>query len=131
MIQLVSDAPTPPPPPPPPPETGYQMLPPANLPTHEHASLSLGLGIVGLLGLCTCGAGFLISPFALGYGLSSRRAIREHPDQWSGDGVALTGVILGAIGVALLVLTILAALVFAILVMNGTIEPSSDGGFST
>lgn len=104
--------------------------PPPVPPTHEHASLSLGLGIVGLLGICACGAGFLISPFALGYGLGARRAIREHPDRWSGDGMALTGIILGAVGVGLLVLLILAGLVFAILVMNGTLHSTSDGGIS-
>jgi len=106
------------------------MLPAQTPPVHEHAGLSLGLGIIGLLGLCTCGAGFLFSPFALGYGLASRRAIREHPEQWGGDGIALAGVILGAIGVALLVLLIIAALVVGILAMNGTISPSMDGGIN-
>jgi len=101
------------------------------LPAHEHASLALGLGIVGMLGLVTFGAGFLISPFALGYGLSSRRAIREHPDQWGGEGMAVSGIILGAVGVVLLTLAILAALVVAILVMNGTLHPTVDGGLST
>lgn len=122
-------------PPTPPPTTGYQMVSPAAangpLPTHEHASLSLGLGIIGLLGLCTCGAGFLVSPFALAYGIASRRAISRNPGRWGGEGMALSGIVLGSIGVVLLVALILFALVFAILIMNGTIQPTSDGGIST
>lgn len=119
-------------PPTPPSASGYQAVSPAtahrSLPTHEHASLALGLGIVGLLGLCTCGAGFLVSPFALAYGISSRRAILRSPEQWAGEGMALSGIVLGAIGVVLLVVAIVAALVLAILAMNGTIQPTPDGG---
>jgi len=126
----VSQTPTPPTPPPVP---GYQAAVPPTAahrspPTHEHASLSLGLGIVWLLGLCTCGAGFLVSPFALAYGISSRRAILRSPGQWAGEGMALSGIVLGAIGVMLLVVVIVAALVLAILAMNGTVQPTPGGG---
>jgi len=42
--------------------------------------------------------------------------------------MALSGIVLGAIGVVLLVVAIVAALVFAILAMNGTVQPTPDGG---
>lgn len=115
-----------------PPQAGpdYPVVAPTVLPIHEHASLALGLGVIGLLGSCLCGVGLLVSPFALGIGLSARRAIREEPGRWGGDGMALGGVALGAIGVAMLVLLILAAVTFGILIMAGVIQPSASGGIS-
>lgn len=115
----------PPTPPPPGSPYGYPAPGPAVLPTHEHASLSLGLGIIGLLGGCACGVGLLVSPFALAYGLGARRAIAAEPDRWRGDDMALAGVILGAIGTVALALAVVGFVVWGALVLAGLAHTGS------
>ena len=137
----MSDAPTPPVPPTPPtppsgpepPRYGQAYYPPTpvtgKLPAHEHASLALGLGIVGLLGGCMC-VGLLASPFAIGFGISARRAIRREPDRWGGDGMATAGIVMGVIGVVALAVVLIAGLGLAIGLMNGSIDTSTSTGVS-
>lgn len=127
----MSEAPTPPPPPPESPGPGYYPVttPSATLPTHEYASLSLGLGIVGLLGGFFC-IGLLAAPFAIGFGVSARRSIRREPDRWRGDGMALAGIILGVIGTVALVLVVLGLVAIAVMIMTGNIHTVSSGGVS-
>ena len=138
----MSDAPTPPVPPTPPsapepPRYGQPYYPPAttagtNLPAHEHASLALGLGIVGLLGGFMC-IGLLASPFAIGFGVSARRAIRAEPQRWGGEGMATAGIVLGVIGVLVLAVVMLIGVALAIGLMRGAFDLSTTttGGVST
>ncbi|HEX7740531.1 MAG TPA: DUF4190 domain-containing protein [Marmoricola sp.] len=131
----MSDVPTPPAPPPPPepPHYGQAYYPPAQPaapPAHDHASLALGLGLAGLLGSVFC-IGPLASPFAIGFGISARRAIRREPGRWGGEGMATAGIVLGIIGVVLLVVIVLIGLGVAVAFMNGTIDTSTSTGVST
>lgn len=76
---------------------------PAVIPTSGMAIASLVLGISGLTVLP-----FLGSILALIFGYTARKEIREHPDRVSGDGLAVAGIVLGWISVAVAVLGILA-----------------------
>lgn len=97
-------------------------------PTHQLATTSLVLGIIGIAGVVLTPV-FLItflavvcSPFAIWLGLRSRREIRANPRQYSGEGVATAGFITGIIGVVLGViglLLILAFFVFLAAVFSG------------
>ncbi len=92
-------------PPPPPPPPAY--LPPAaatpSMPTSGMAIASLVLGIGGLTVLPLLGS---ILAIVLGY--MARRDIRQRPDQVSGDGLALAGIVLGWISVGIAVFGLLA-----------------------
>lgn len=81
------------------------MPPPAPvvIPTSGMAIASLVLGISGLTVLPLLG-----SILALIFGYTARKEIREHPDRVSGDGLAVAGIVLGWISVAIAVLGILA-----------------------
>lgn len=94
----LDDVPARPPPPPPPP------LPPStpSLPTSGMAIASLVLGIGGLTVLPLLGS---IVAIILGY--MARKDIRQRPDQVSGDGLALAGIVLGWISVGLAVVGLL------------------------
>lgn len=115
---MTEQPPVPPPAPTPPAYGVYPVASPAPLPLHEHASLSLGLGVIGLVGACA-GVGLLLSPFALAFGISARRAVIAEPERWRGADLALAGAILGGIGTVLLVLAILGAVAFATLLLAG------------
>jgi len=64
---------------------------------HPRAIPSMVLGIVGVV-LCGC---FPVSLIGLILGIGARKEITEHPDQYTGGGMALAGIILGGIGTAL------------------------------
>jgi hypothetical protein len=72
------------------------------VPTSGQAIASLVLGIGGLTFLPLVG-----SIIAVILGPMARSEIRRRPDQVSGDGVALVGMILGWIGIGLTVLGLL------------------------
>jgi hypothetical protein len=78
----------PPPPPSQPPERG-----PLKTPTN--ATLSLVFGVLGLL-VCPV----ILSVAAIGTGMSAKRQIDANP-RYSGRGVAQTGIVLGAVGLAI------------------------------
>lgn len=87
-------------------------------PTHQLATTSLVLGIVGIAGVLLTPV-FLItflavvcSPFAIWLGVRSRREIRANPRQYSGEGVATAGFITGIVGVVLGVIGLLLILAF-------------------
>ena len=87
-------------------------------PTHQLATTSLVLGIVGIAGVLLTPI-FLVtflavicSPFAIWLGLRSRREIRANPRQYSGEGVATAGFITGIIGVVLGIIGLLLILAF-------------------
>lgn len=87
-------------------------------PTHQLATTSLVLGIIGIAGVLLTPV-FLItflavvcSPFAIWLGVRSRREIRANPRQYGGEGVATAGFITGIIGVVLGVIGLLLILAF-------------------
>lgn len=87
-------------------------------PTHQLATTSLVLGIIGIAGVLLTPL-FLVtflavgcSPFAIWLGLRSRREIRANPRQYSGEGVATAGFITGIIGVVLGIIGLLLILAF-------------------
>jgi uncharacterized membrane protein len=69
------------------------------MPTSGLAVASLVLGVGGLVVLPLIG-----SILAIIFGYMARRDIRQRPDEISGDGVALAGIVTGWIGVAFAVL---------------------------
>jgi hypothetical protein len=71
-------------------------------PTPGSATAALILGICGLV-ICPLIGG----PLALIFGYKARKQINDAPDQYSGGGMALAGIIMGWIGTALTVLFIL------------------------
>lgn len=107
------------PPPPPPqygaPPPGYGAQPPKN---SGKAIASMVTGLVGLLTIC-CGLFVASSIAALVLGFLARKEIRQSNGQLTGDGMALTGIITGAVGIGLLVLSI-------ILVTTGAIDTNFD-----
>ncbi len=87
-------------------------------PTHQLATTSLVLGIIGIAGVLLTPV-FLItflavacSPFAIWLGLRSRREIRANPRQYGGEGVATAGFITGIVGVVLGIIGLLLILAF-------------------
>jgi hypothetical protein len=86
-----------PPPPPLPPS-------PPSLPTSGLAIASLVTGIGGLFLLPLIG-----SILAVIFGYMARREIRQRPDEISGDGLALAGIVIGWIGVGLALIGLLIA----------------------
>lgn len=84
--------------------------------THPLAIISLVLSITGMLPvLPIVGAiGGIITGFI------ARREIRDHPEQYTGDGIAKAGIILGFLGIALAILAVCGLLLFLVPV-TGTI----------
>ena len=99
----LQDAPAPPPPPEPEHQRQFPERPP--LKTPANATLSLVFGILGLL-FCPV----ILSIAAIGTGLNARRQIDANP-RYSGRGVAQTGIVLGAVGIAVWAVFFLIALV--------------------
>lgn len=66
------------------------------------AIVSLVVGIVGIMG---CG-GF-VSPIALVLGFMARKKAAQNPAEYGGDGIALAGIITGAIGCVILLFVLI------------------------
>lgn len=100
MIPVSDDLPAGPPLPTPP--------PPAPLPPHVPATQTSGMAVASLvMGL----AGWTIIPFigsvlAIVFGYAARKEIRQRPDELSGEGMAVAGLVLGWIMVGLSVLAL-------------------------
>lgn len=116
-------SPVPPPPPPPPAPPGYSYAPAIQpvggtrpvgsaVRTNGFAIASLVLGCVGIF---TCGLG---SVLAVIFGFIARSQIRQRGEQ--GNGMALAGIILGFVVIAL----------FVIWVIVVAITASGDGGMN-
>ena len=73
------------------------------------AIVSLVLGLVGLI--CCLG---VLSPVALVLGIMSRGKIRTSAGALRGEGLALAGIILGAVGILWLVIVIILFIVSAV-----------------
>jgi len=86
--------------------------------SHPQAGLALGLGLGGLLGGFLCGLPLLLSPFAWALGHRARRDIRASHGATGGDGMALAGMILGIIGSVLLALSVIALVIFAVVLIS-------------
>jgi hypothetical protein len=91
-------APSPPPAPPPPPS----YAPAPSLPTSGLAIASLILGIGGLTLLPLFG-----SILALIFGYMARNDIRQRPDEVTGEGLAVAGIVMGWIAVVLSIVGLL------------------------
>ncbi len=104
---------------------GYAVRPP----DHPRATLALVLGLVGVVGaFIFCGVPLLVSPFAWAVGHSALKDIRASQGRIGGESQARTGMILGIVGTALLIL----AVVVLILIIGLAIasDPSSTTGSS-
>lgn len=87
---------------------GGYVAPP---PDHPQATLSLVLGLVGVIGaLIFCGVPLVVSPFAWGVGHSALKEIRASQGRLGGESNARTGMILGIIGTVLLALAVIAVI---------------------
>ena len=96
LAEETSPAPAPvPPAPPPPPVVGYAASPQ----TSGMAIASLVMGIVGWTLLPLVG-----SILAIVFGYAARRDIRSRPDELTGEGMAIAGLVLGWLMVALSVI---------------------------
>jgi len=108
-----------------PPYGGYVVRPP----DHSQATLALVLGLVGVVGaFIFCGVTLLVSPFALGVGHSALRDIRASQGRLGGESQARTGMILGIVGTALLILAVVVVLIVIVTVIAS--DPSSTTGSS-
>jgi hypothetical protein len=86
-------------------------------PNHNQAGLALGLGIASLAGGMVCCLPILAAPFAWAIGHRSLREVRAANGQLGGEGMAMTGMVLGIIGSVLLGLAVIALIVFAIVLV--------------
>jgi len=91
-------------------QPSYPALPAAP-PTHTLAIVSL---VTGILGLTVCSG--IGSVAALVSGYIARDEMRKRPGQYSGEGLALAGVILGWVGIGIWVLSL--ALAFIALIVT-------------
>jgi hypothetical protein len=121
----MSSYPPPPPPgygaPPPPPPPGYGPLGfPAYRPTDGSATAALVVGIASIVLLCACQpAAVVAGVVALVVGLGARRRILASGGALGGDGLALSGVIIGAIGGGLGLLFTILLVAYIVLVSIG------------
>lgn len=96
-------------------------------PTHPQATLSMVLGLVGVLGaLFACGLTLVLSPFAWALGHNSLREIRASQGRLGGESQARTGMITGIIGTILLVLAVLGIVAFIVLL--AVADPTGSDG---
>jgi hypothetical protein len=98
----------------------------AQAPNHPQSTTALVLGLVGLIGgFVTCGAVFLVSPFAWVIGAKAKREVAASNGQLGGGG-ANAGFVLGIIGTVLLVVAVLLwALVIGLSVADSTTGTST------
>lgn len=80
--------------------------------TNGMATASMVLGIVGLVTLCGC-IGFVPAVVALVFGIISYCSIRNSHGRQSGSGMAIAGIVMGAIPVVLLTFLLILAAVDA------------------
>jgi hypothetical protein len=116
-----------PPPPPPVPQPGYG---PAGVPTYRvtdsGAVVALIVGIASIVLLCACQPAALVAGgVALFVGLSARRRINASAGAVAGDGLAMGGVVTGAIGGALGAIFTVVIIGYFVLIAVGV----ASGGF--
>jgi len=94
---------------------------PADLPK---ATTAMVVGIVALAGAVFCVLPILAAPVAWILGAQARGQIRRAPQQWSGEGKATAGMVLGIVGTVLLVLGLLALVIVIVMLVN---DPNFSG----
>ncbi len=105
----------------------YAFTPP--VPDHPQATLSLVLGLVGLIGaLIFCGLPLVVSPFAWAVGRSALKEIEASYGRLGGSSNAKAGMIMGIIGTVLLALLVVLVVVLILAVVLSA--DSSTGGSS-
>lgn len=97
------------------PAAGYGSPGPPTAPTNSNAVLALVLGLCALILGLSCGIGLFAGPFAVVVGQRARREISRTGEQ--GDGMALAGVITGAIATALLVIGVILLVVVLVIAL--------------
>ena len=107
-----------------PPYGGYVARPP----DHPQATLALVLGLVGVVGAFIFCVPLLVSPFAWGVGHSALKDIRASQGRIGGESQARTGMILGIVGTALLILAVVVLLIIIVAAIAS--DPSSTTGSS-
>lgn len=80
--------------------------------TNGMAVASMVLGIVGLVTLCGC-IGFVLAVVALVLGIVSYGSIRNSHGRQSGSGMAIAGMVMGAVPIVLLVVVLILSAVDA------------------
>ncbi len=92
------------------PQTAFRPPPPPGYPVSQEknmALLSLILGIVSItIGFC-CYFGVVTAPIAIGLGVYALSLIKKDPGKYGGKGMALTGIITGALYFVFLIIIIL------------------------
>ena len=96
------------------------------VPDHPRATAALVVGIVSIAGAFFCVLPILASPVAWALGAQARRQIRSAPQQWSGEGRATAGMVLGIIGTVLLVLAVVALALLIIVAVNDSSTTFED-----
>jgi hypothetical protein len=71
-------------------------------------------GIVGLVFLCAWGLGTILSVVALVLGIMARNRLSAPGAQAQGKGMAVAGIVMGAIGVAIGVIVIVLIIIAAV-----------------
>ena len=104
---------SPPPPPPPTSPTPSTNLPPPPVPPGwappppawsgpKFSGMAIAAMVCGILSIpCTGFLGIILGPTALGLGVSARRTIARSNGWRKGEGMAIAGIVLGAIGIIL------------------------------
>lgn len=94
----------------PPPPGGYGQSPAYSGPAPNEPSAVTAM-VLGILGITVCG---VLAPFAWNVGKKSVDNIRNNPGQYSGEGMAQAGYILGIIGTVLLGLALIFLLIWVV-----------------
>jgi hypothetical protein len=97
---------------------GQPPFPVYAVPDLPKATAALVVGIVSVAGAFTCILPILAAPVAWVLGAQARKQIRSAPQQWSGDGRATAGMVLGIIGTVLLVLAVILLVVLVVVAVN-------------
>lgn len=95
--------------------------------THGSATLSLVLGLIGLVGGFACYVPFFVAPFAWWTGAKARREIDRSQGRLDGRGMAVAGMVLGIIGTVLLVLALSVVVILIVVAINDPSFFDDDG----